>query len=114
MLGGETGIRGYPLQYQHGKHSTQFTFEARYYPHINIYKLLELAAAAFIDTGRVFGQAKPLQNQSSWMTSVGLGARLYSTHSSEARVIHLDIIKPVTADPNVNSIEFRVTTKQSF
>lgn len=114
VLGGESGVRGYPLQYQHGKHSTQFSFEARYYPHINIYKLLELGGAAFIDSGRVFSQAEPLQNQSTWMTSVGLGARLYSTHSSEARVIHLDIIKPVTSDPNVNSIEFRVTTKQSF
>ncbi|MAG44526.1 hypothetical protein CL633_01420, partial [bacterium] len=41
VLGGETGLRGYPLQYRHGDHSTQFTAEARYYPHINIYKLLE-------------------------------------------------------------------------
>lgn len=114
VLGGETGIRGFPLQYQHGKQSTQYTFEARYYPHINIYKLLELGAAAFVDTGRVFGQSELSQNQSPWMTSIGLGARFYSTHSSEARVIHVDIIKPITADPNVNSIEFRLTTKHSF
>ncbi len=113
-LGGETGIRGFPLQYQHGKHSTQFTFETRYYPHINIYKLLELGAAAFIDTGRVFGQSELSKNQSPWMTSIGIGARFYSTHSSEARVIHIDIIKPVSSDPNVNSIEFRITTKHSF
>ncbi|AZQ85245.1 hypothetical protein EKO29_15445 [Colwellia sp. Arc7-635] len=114
VLGGETGVRGFPLQYQHGEHSTQFTFEARYYPHINIYKLLELGGAAFIDTGRVFGQSELSKTQSPWMTSVGLGARLYSTHSSEARVIHLDIIKPITSDLNVNNIEFRITTKHSF
>jgi hypothetical protein len=114
VLGSETGVRGFPLQYQHGRHSTQFTFEARYYPHINIYKLLELGAAAFVDTGRVFGQSERSKNQSPWMTSVGLGARFYSTHSSESRVIHLDIIKPITSDPNVNSIEFRITTKHSF
>tara|TARA_R110001632_G_scaffold45219_1_gene114904 strand:- start:8555 stop:10153 length:1599 start_codon:yes stop_codon:yes gene_type:complete len=114
VLGGETGVRGFPLQYQHGEHSTQFTFEARYYPHINIYKLLELGGAAFIDTGRIFGQSELSKTQSPWMTSVGLGARLYSTHSSEARVIHLDIIKPITSDLNVNGIEFRITTKHSF
>tara|TARA_R110000868_G_scaffold400884_2_gene675638 strand:- start:691 stop:2292 length:1602 start_codon:yes stop_codon:yes gene_type:complete len=114
VLGGETGVRGFPLQYQHGKSSSQFTVEARYYPQINIYKLLELGGAAFIDTGRVFGQSELSKNQTTWMTSVGVGARLYSTHSSEARVIHIDIIKPLSSDENVNSIEFRVTTKHSF
>lgn len=114
VLGGESGVRGYPLQYQHGKHSTQFTLEARYYPHINIYKLLELGGAAFLDTGRVFGQSELSQNSSPWMTSVGLGARFFSTHSSEARVIHVDIIKPLSSAPNVNSVEFRITTKHSF
>lgn len=114
VLDGESGVRGYPLQYQHGKHSTQFTFEARYYPHINIYKLLELGGAAFIDTGRVFGQTELSKNTSAWMSSVGLGARIFSTHSSESRVIHLDIIKPLSSAPNINSVEFRITTKQSF
>ena len=114
VLGGETGVRGFPLQYQHGSHSSQFTIEARYYPHINIYKLLELGGAAFIDTGRVFDRSELSTNQSPSMTSVGLGLRFYSTHSSEARVIHLDLIKPITSDPNVNGIEFRITTKHSF
>jgi hypothetical protein len=114
VLGGESGVRGYPLQYKHGEHSTQFTVEARYYPHINIYKLLELGGAAFLDTGRMFGQSELSQNTSPWMTSVGLGARFFPPHSSEARVIHVDIIKPLSSAPNVNSVEFRITTKQSF
>ncbi|AEE25449.1 hypothetical protein Glaag_4541 (plasmid) [Glaciecola sp. 4H-3-7+YE-5] len=114
VLGGESGLRGYPLQYRHGNHSTQFTAEARYYPHINIYKLVELGAAAFIDTGRVFGSSDNTTYQDSWMTSVGLGARFYSTQTSEARVIHVDIIKPLTSDANVNGVEFRITTKHSF
>ena len=113
-LGGESGVRGFPLQYRHGRHNTQFTFEARYYPHINIYKLLELGGAAFIDTGRVFGQSEQFSSESDWMTSVGLGARFFSTHSSESRVIHLDIIKPITSATNVNSVEFRITSKHSF
>ena len=74
----------------------------------------DITRAAFIDTGRVFGQSELSKNQTTWMTSVGVGARLYSTHSSEARVIHIDIIKPLSSDENVNSIEFRVTTKHSF
>jgi hypothetical protein len=113
-LGDDSGVRGYPLQYQHGTRSTQFTVEARYYPHINIYKLFELGGAAFIDSGKTFGNSPIANTNSSILTSIGLGARFYSTHSSEAQVIHLDIVKPVATDVNVNSVEFRITTKHSF
>ncbi len=113
-LGDESGVRGYPLQYQHGSYAAQITIEARYYPHINIYKLFELGGAAFIDAGKAFGNS-PIENiNQSVLTSVGLGARLYSTHSSEAQVIHFDIVKPLSGDSEVNSLEFRVTTKHSF
>lgn len=114
VLGGETGLRGYPLQYQHGDHSTLFSIEARYYPHINIYKLVEVAGAAFIDVGKVFNQNEATSENNSWMKSIGLGARFYSTQTSEARVIHVDIIKPISSDDNVNGVEFRITTKHSF
>ena len=114
VLGGESGLRGYPLQYRHGDHITQFTAEARYYPHINIYKLVELGGAIFVDSGRVFSSSDPTTHQDSWMTSVGIGARFYSNQTSEARVIHVDIIKPVTSVPGVNGIEFRISSKHSF
>jgi len=73
-LGGESGVRGYPLQYQHGDRSVQFTAEARYYPHINIYKFFELGAAAFIDTGKTFGTSPFTNSDASLMTSIGFGA----------------------------------------
>tara|TARA_R110000868_G_scaffold120478_1_gene319975 strand:- start:40968 stop:42512 length:1545 start_codon:yes stop_codon:yes gene_type:complete len=114
VLGDKTGVRGFPLQYQHGDHSTQFTFETRYYPHINIYKLLELGGAFFIDTGRVYGRTELSQQKNPWMTSIGIGARFYSVQSSEAKVIHIDLTKPITSDPNADGIEFRITTKHSF
>ena len=113
-LGDDSGLRGYPLQYQHGERTAQFTVEARYYPHINIYKLFELGGAAFIDAGKAFGNS-PVENENvSVLASVGLGARFYSTHSSDAQVIHLDVVKPLRTDTNVNGIEFRITTKHSF
>lgn len=113
-LGGESGVRGYPLQYQHGDRSVQFTAEARYYPHINIYKFFELGAAAFIDTGKTFGTSPFTNVDASLMTSIGFGARFYTALSSEAQVIHLDVIKPLSSDLNVNNVEFRITTKHSF
>ncbi len=102
------------MQYQHGNHTTLFTLEARYYPHINIYKLIEVGGAFFIDSGRVYGQAENGIEQDSWMTSVGVGARFYSSQTSEAQVIHVDVVKPMSSDNNVNGVEFRITTKHSF
>jgi regulator of RNase E activity RraB len=113
-LGDDSGVRGYPLQYQHGQRTTQFTVEARYYPHINIYKLFELGGAAFLDTGKAFGDSPVANVNTSVLTSVGLGLRFFSTHSSDRKVIHLDLVKPLSTDVNVNGVEIRVTTKQSF
>ena len=53
-------------------------------------------------------------SQSAWMTSVGIGALFYSTQSSEAQVIHVDITKPMTSGVNASGAEFRITTKHSF
>lgn len=115
VIGGEDdGVRGYPLQYQHGEHSTQFSLEARYYPHINIYKIFELGGAAFIDVGKTFGDSPVKNTNDSMLASVGIGARFYAVRSSEAQVIHLDLIKPISSDLNVSSLEFRLSTKQSF
>jgi hypothetical protein len=113
-LGDDSGVRGYPLQYQHGERMSQFTAEARYYPHINIYKLFELGGAAFLDTGKAFGDSPVSNVNQSQLTSVGLGLRFFSTHSSDKKVIHLDVVKPLSTDVNVNGVEVRITTKQSF
>lgn len=113
-LGDDSGVRGYPLQYQHGERTTQLTLEARYYPHINIYKLFEMGGAAFLDAGKAFGDSPIANVNQSVLTSVGLGLRFFSTHSSDRKVIHLDIVKPLSTDINVNGVEFRITTKQSF
>ncbi|GAC16875.1 ShlB/FhaC/HecB family protein [Aliiglaciecola lipolytica] len=114
VLGGENGVRGFPLQYQHGQHNAALSLEARYYPHINIYKLIEVGAAAFIDVGKSFGSSELRNFDNSTLASFGLGARFYSTHSSDAQVIHVDIIKPVSNDKNVNGVEFRITAKHAF
>lgn len=54
-LGGDSGLRGYPLQYQHGTAKTLLTSELRWYPRVNIYKMLDLGFVAFADVGRVSG-----------------------------------------------------------
>ena len=113
-LGDDSGVRGYPLQYQHGERTTQLTAELRYYPHINIYKLFELGGAAFFDAGKAFGESPVINVNNSFITSIGVGARFYSPHSSEAQVIHVDLVKPLSPSDVINSVEIRISTKHSF
>jgi hypothetical protein len=69
------------------------------------------------NTNMVIALFNSLQRQDislTLMTSIGFGARLYTALSSETQVIHLDVIKPLSSDLNVNNVEFRITTKHSF
>lgn len=113
-IGGTSGVRGYAIGYQWGKSSTALSTELRYYPNVNIYKLVEVGAAVFADVGRTFG--KPLTDNvnASWLSSVGVGLRLFSPHSSDKQVAHLDVIFPQTSGEKVNNYEFRISTKQTF
>lgn len=114
-IGGTTGLRGFPLQYQHGEHSASFTSEIRYYPHINLFKLFDLAGAAFLDTGRAFGDSKGTNRENGWLYSVGIGARLYSPHSAGGhQVIHIDFAFPHSSNSDIDSFEIRIEAKQSF
>ncbi len=114
-IGGDAGLRGFPLQYQHGKHSTKFTGEIRYYPHINLFKLFDLAGAAFMDTGKAFGDSIEKNTEDTWLHSVGIGARLYSPHSAGSQqVIHIDFAFPQSDSSNIDNVEIRIEAKQSF
>lgn len=114
-IGDESGVRGYPLQYQHGDHSFSGSIEARLYTGYNIYKLLDVGFAGFVDVGRAWGGEQGKLNESEQiLSSVGVGVRLYSNRSSHQSVIHIDIVKPMVSSDNVDSWEWRLQVKQSF
>jgi hypothetical protein len=118
-VGGSSGLRGFPLEYQHGEHSVKFTSEIRYYPYINIFKLFDLAGAAFLDTARTYGNIEAVgmedNVENGWLYSVGVGARLYSPHSAgNHQVIHIDFAFPQSDNASIDTFEIRVEAKQSF
>lgn len=114
-MGGNTGLRGYPLQYQHGKNSAKLTSEIRYYPQINLFKLFDLAGVAFFDTGRAFGGSIVQNIEDDWLVSAGLGIRMYSPHSGgNHQVIHIDFAFPQSNNPSIDSFEIRVQAKRAF
>ena len=118
-VGGTTGLRGFPLGYQHGEHSVKFTNEIRYYPQINLFKLFDVAGAAFLDTARTFGKIEALgiedNVEKGWLNSVGIGLRFYSPHSAGShQVIHIDFALPISSNREIDKFEIRIEAKKSF
>jgi outer membrane protein assembly factor BamA len=114
-IGDENGVRGYPLQYQHGDHLLTGSIEARFYTDYNILKILDLGFVAFADAGKAWsGEQVKFNETDSILSSVGIGVRLYSSRSSHKSVIHMDIAKPFATSENVDAWEWRLQIKQSF
>ncbi|MBC3767209.1 ShlB/FhaC/HecB family hemolysin secretion/activation protein [Neptunicella marina] len=113
-IGGDTRLRGYPIQYSHGERSVLMTNEIRYYPKINLYQIFELGAVAFMDVARISGDVSANNMDHGWLSSVGVGLRLYSSHSSDKQVLHLDFAHPMSSGADLSSIEIRMEVKQSF
>ena len=67
QLGGDTGLRGYPLRYQNGDERGLFTAEERLYTHWYLFRLVNVGAAAFYDMGRTW--ARRWYPHHSWVCS---------------------------------------------
>ena len=114
-VGDDTGIRGYPLQYQHGDHQFSSSIEARFYTDYNLFKVLDLGFVGFADAGKAWGGEQAEYNETdALLTSIGVGMRLYSSRSSHKSVIHMDISKPFETSANVDSWQWRLQIKRSF
>jgi outer membrane protein assembly factor BamA len=113
-LGGDNGLRGYPLRYQTGNSKLLLTAEQRYFTNWYPFKLARVGGAIFADIGRTWGDS-PLGTQPvGWLKDVGLGLRLMPTRSSGRDVMHLDIAFPLDGDPSIDNVQFLLESKRSF
>lgn len=110
LLGGETGLRGYPTGYQTGDKSVLLTAEKRF--HFDWYPLhiAKLGAVAFTDVGTAWGG----DNEQKILADIGLGLRIVPTRSSSEKSLHLDLAIPLTDRGEVDSIQFLIKTRKSF
>lgn len=113
-LGGDNGLRGYPVRFQSGDKRAVLTVEQRFYTDWNPFSLFRVGAAAFFDVGRTWG-ASPLSDASdTWLSDVGFGLRVGSTRSGLGRMIHFDIAFPLTGQENIDDVQFLISTRKSF
>jgi len=113
-IGGDNGLRGYPLRYQRGDARAQFTIEQRYFTDYYLWRLLRVGGAVFFDAGRVWGDNPYGGENRGLLTDIGFGLRLGSTRSSMGRMIHIDFAFPLNGDSSINSFQFVVEGKRNF
>jgi len=113
-LGGDTGLRGYPLRYQTGDSRLLLTMEQRYFTDWYPFRLFRVGGAVFADVGRVWGENPVGGQQFDWLTDVGIGLRLAPTRASGRDVIHIDIAFPLDGDPAIDDVQFLIESKRSF
>jgi hypothetical protein len=114
LLGGDNGLRGYPLRYQRGTRSALFTVEERYYSDLYLFQLFRVGAAVYYDLGRAWGSQLPNATP-GWLSDVGFGLRFLNARTSFGNVLHIDIALPVhRTDAGIKRGQLLIVTAQTF
>ncbi|MDH4094255.1 MAG: hypothetical protein OEV81_05645 [Betaproteobacteria bacterium] len=113
-LGGDTGLRGYPSNYQLGSRRVLLSAEQRLYSDWYPLRLIRVGGAVFYDVGRAWGE--PYQNfpDAHWSSNVGFGLRLLSARSATGTTLHLDIAFPLRREPGLDSYQLTMESKSGF
>lgn len=114
QLGGDSGLRGYPLRYQAGTRRALLTVEERFYTDIYLWRLFRIGGAAFFDHGRAWGGADVNVDKPGWLSNAGFGLRIVSARSAFSNVLHVDLAFPLNATADIRKTQFLVKTKTSF
>lgn len=112
-LGGDNGLRGYPLRYQSGTRRALITLEERVFTDAYVWRLFRIGGAAFFDVGRAWG-GDQLNTNPGWLGNAGSGLRIVSVRAAFGNVLHLDVAVPLNATPDIKKVQLLVKTKTSF
>ena len=114
LVGGDNGLRGYPLRYQGGDRAAILTLEQRFFTDWYPFRLFRVGGAVFFDAGKTWSdQIDSLPNQ-GLLRNVGLGLRLGNTRSGQGRMTHIDLAFPLDGDQSIKNVQLIIETKKSF
>jgi outer membrane protein assembly factor BamA len=114
LIGGDTGLRGYPLRYESGTSRGLLTVEQRFYTDWYPFRLARFGAAIFGDVGRTWGRGVIGNSDPGTLKDLGCGMRFGNTRSGLGNVLHVDVAFPLNGDHNISRVQFLVQTKASY
>jgi outer membrane protein assembly factor BamA len=113
-LGGENGLRAYPLRWAGGESFARLSVEQRYFTDWYPWRLFRVGGAIFADVGRTWGDDALNRENPGVLADVGIGLRLSNTRSAFARVIHIDLAVPLQRDPSLKTVELVIEARRAF
>ena len=114
LLGGDNGLRGYPLRYQGGEGRWLFTAEQRFYTNWYPFRLFNVGGAVFYDMGGTWGNNLRGTRAQGILKDIGVGLRLGNSRSARGNVLHFDVAVPLDGDRSIKSVQFLVQTKRAY
>jgi hypothetical protein len=114
LLGGDNGLRGYPLRYQSGKRRVLGTVEERYYTDLYLWRLFRVGGAAYVDAGRAWGGDLVNAANPGWLANAGIGLRIVNSRSAFSDVLHIDLAYALRPGTDMQRLQFLVKTRTSF
>jgi outer membrane protein assembly factor BamA len=114
LLGGEEGLRGYPLRFQGGTSSALLTLEHRIFTDWYPFRVVRFGTAVFFDVGRTWGRSFAGTEPYGTLKDVGFGLRLGNVRSGLGNVLHIDFSYALDARPGVKRFEVTIETRERF
>jgi hemolysin activation/secretion protein len=114
LLGGDNGLRGYPLRYESGTSRALLTVEQRVYTDWYPFRLVRVGGAIFADVGRTWGSGVVGSSAPGLLKDVGFGFRLGNTRSGLGNVLHIDFAFPLNNIAGIQKFQILVQTMQTF
>ncbi len=112
-IGGDSGLRGYPLRFETGNSRALLTLEQRFYTSWYPFRLARFGAAIFTDVGRTWGSGPIGNSNPGALRDVGFGLRFGNTRTGLGNVLHIDFAYPIN-EPSVSKLQVNIQTKESF
>jgi len=114
LLGGDNGLRGYPLRYQDGTGRALFSVEERYFTDWYPFRLFRVGAAVFADAGQTWGNAPLARTGLGMLEDAGFGLRFGNARSGFGNVFHLDFAFPLNVRPGIDKAQVLLQTEAAF
>ena len=115
LIGGDSGLRGYPLRFEEGNRRLLFSVEQRFFTGWELFKLANVGAAVFFDAGQAwFNNQRGGPEDLGVLKDVGFGLRLSPSRSSGKSIVHFDVAFPLDGDDTIDSVQWLVTTRSSL
>ncbi len=114
LLGGDSGLEGFPLRYQDGTASALLTIQERWFSNWYPLRLFRVGAAVFFDMGRTWGRPPLAQASLGLLEDAGFGLRLGNARTAFGNVIHIDLAFPINGSDGIKHMQFLVQTQKQF